>query len=211
MQSRLSPSQSILPPNGQAALSRRSVQCNQTVFEGTISSACDFGIGIDNFIAMTRLARRSDPRAARFMDAWDALAADEQQSGKTADAVCEQLGLDALEVLRAVADTTIRFSMYSAQIAAAVALPSVVGRSIEVALTDKGIADRKMQFQHSGFLPTPSGAQTNIAIMQNAQLNATAQHVVAVAPRPEETIRRLSDRLNEGEIEWWGEGWQVGV
>jgi hypothetical protein len=173
----------------------RSTRGNQTKFD-TIASACGLGIGLDNFIAMTRLARTSDSSAARFLDGWDALAACEQQSGRMADAVCEQIGLAPLELLKAVADATIRFSMHTARMMAALAMPSIVERSIEVALTDKGIADRKMQLQHSGFLPTPSGAQTKIAVMQNAQLNAAAQPAVVVAPKPEETIRRLSERLN---------------
>jgi hypothetical protein len=63
------------------------------------------------------------------------------------------------------------------------------------ALTDEGIADRKMLFQHSGFLPTPKGSQTTVAITQNVQASAVPQFVAA--PRPEETIRRLSDRFNE--------------
>jgi hypothetical protein len=154
------------------------------------------GIGIDNFIAMARLARASDPKAAQFLDAWDGLVDSEQRSGRTADGVCEQIGLAPLELLKVVAEAAYRFSMYAARLATAVALPSVVERSIEVALTNKGVADRKMLLQHSGFLPTPSGAQTRIAIMQNSQLNATAQPVIT-APRPEETIRRLSERLHD--------------
>jgi hypothetical protein len=163
---------------------------------GTIASVCGI-VGLDRFIDMTRLARTSDPRAARFLDAWDALEMSEQQSMGAADGICEQVGLAPLELLKLIADATYRFSIYSAQIAAAVALPSVVERSIEVALTDRGIADRKMLFQHAVFLPMPSGASTRIAIMQNAQLSTTAQPVITVAPRPEETIRRLSDRLND--------------
>jgi hypothetical protein len=150
---------------------------------------------MDNFIEMARLARTSDSSAARFLDAWDALVACEQLSAAAADAVCEQIGLAPLDLLKAVADATTRFSMYTARLRAAVAMPSIVERSIEVALTDKGIADRKMQLQHSGFLPTPAESNTNIALMQNAPLNATAQPVITVAPRPEETIRRLSERL----------------
>jgi len=57
---------------------------NQPKFD-TIVSACGLGIGLDNFIAMTRLARTSDSGAARFLDAWDALGASEQQSAATAD------------------------------------------------------------------------------------------------------------------------------
>jgi len=163
---------------------------NQPKFD-TIASACALGIGLDNFIAMTRLAGTSDSGAARFLDAWDALGDGEQLSPATADALCEQIGLAPLDLLKAVADATLRSSMDTARLRAAVAMPSIVERSIEVALTARGTADRKMQLQHSGFLPIPAGCQTNI-IMQS---NATAQPVV-VAPRPEETIKRLSDIFN---------------
>jgi len=139
------------------------------------------------------LARTSDSGAARFLDGWDALEVSEQLSAAAADAVCEQIGLASLDLLKAVADATIRFSMYTARLRAAVAMPSIVERSIEVALTDQGVADRKMQLQHSGFLPTPAGSQTNIAIMQS---NTAAQPAVAAAPKPEETIRPLSEKFN---------------
>jgi hypothetical protein len=164
---------------------------NQPKFE-TIASACGLGIGLDNFIAMTRLARTSDSGAARFLDAWDALGDGEQLSAATADAVCEQIGLAPLDLLKAVADATIRFSMYTARLRAAVAMPSIVERSIEVALTEKGAADRKMQLQHCGFLPVPVGSQTNIAI-------------IVTAPKPEETIRRLSAAFNAIRAETQGD------
>jgi len=57
----------------------------------TIASACMLGIGLDNFIAMPRMARTSDSGAARFLDAWDALGETEQLSASTADAVREKL------------------------------------------------------------------------------------------------------------------------
>jgi hypothetical protein len=50
----------------------RSKGDNQPKFD-TIASACALGIGLDNFIAMTRLARTSDSGASHFLDAWDAL------------------------------------------------------------------------------------------------------------------------------------------
>jgi hypothetical protein len=197
MQSRLSASHLPLQLKNVVAASGSAPSSSQPAFEGTISSACGLGIGIEDFIAMTRIASTSDPRAARFLDAWDALGTCEQQSVGTADAVCEQIGLAPLDLLKTVADAAFRFSMYTAQIIAAAALPSVVECCAKAALTEEGIADRKMLFQHTGFLPTLAGSQTNISIMQNAQLNAAAQPVITAAPRPDETIRRLCDRLNE--------------
>jgi len=74
----------------------RSASGNQTKFD-TIASACGFGIGLDNFIAMTRLARMSDSGAARFLDAWDELKESEQLLVATAAAGCEQIGLAPLD------------------------------------------------------------------------------------------------------------------
>jgi hypothetical protein len=50
--------QSTVPPQfeGLAVVSRTSCD-DRPKFQGTIASACDAGIGIDNFIAMVRLAR----------------------------------------------------------------------------------------------------------------------------------------------------------
>jgi hypothetical protein len=137
----------------------------------------------------------SDPRVARFLDACDALDASEQQAKGTADAVCGRIGLAPAELLRIVADVTCRIAMYRAQIIAAVSHPLVVEKTVERALTDDGIADRMALHKAMGFLPTPKGSQTIISIMQNAQAPAAAQSISA--PRPEQTIRRLSDRFNE--------------
>jgi hypothetical protein len=161
-------------------------------FKSTIASACEF-IGIDNFIEMARLARANDPSAQRFMDAWDALDATERQARGAADAICKREGIIPVELLRAVAESTCRFSMYTAQMAPALALPAIVGRSVEMALTDEGVADRRMLFQHTGFLPTPKGSQ--VAVTQIVQANAAPQTMAA--PRSEDTIQRLASRLNE--------------
>jgi hypothetical protein len=163
-------------------------------FKGTIASACDF-IGIDNFIEMARLARANDARAERFMDAWDSLDASERQARGAADAICKRAGIIPTELLRVVAEATFCYSMYTAQMMAALALPAIVERSVDVALTDEGIADRRMLFQHSGFLPTSKGSQ--VGVTQIVQTTAAAPQPVAPAPRPEDTIQRLAGRLNE--------------
>jgi hypothetical protein len=169
---------------------------SRPAFTGKITSACEF-IGLDNFLEMARLARTNDPRAERFMDAWDALDASEQQARGTADAICERAELDSLELLGVVAEAAFRCAMYTAQIKAALALPSIVERSVDVALTDDGVADRRMLLLHCGFLPTPKGSQVAIAITQNTQTHPTERAVVVSAPRPEDTIRTLVDRFNE--------------
>jgi hypothetical protein len=129
-------------------------------FDETIASVCDLGISREALVDMARLARMSDPRVAQFLDAWDALDFSEQQARGAVFKVCEQVGLAPVDLLGIVADVGFRFAMCGAQLRAALALPSIVERSIETALTPEGIADRKMLFQHSGFLPTPKTSQT---------------------------------------------------
>ncbi len=172
----------------------------QPVLDGTIASACELmGISLEEFIGMTGLAKETDPRVARFLDAWDALGASEQQARGTADAVCERIGLAPVELLRIVADVTCRFAMYTAQIIAALSHPLVVEKTVDLALNaaeDKDrLAAQVVLHKAMGFLPAPKGSQTIISILQNAQANAAGQSVAL--PRPEETIRRLSDRFNE--------------
>jgi hypothetical protein len=90
--------------------------------------------------------------------------------------------------------------MYQAQIIAALWHPLVVQKTIDLALDDAAkakdsLAAQMVLHKATGFLPMPKGAQTIISIMQNAQAPAATQPVAA--PRPEETIRRVSDRFNE--------------
>ena len=172
-------------------LSARDVQ---RAFDGTIASACALGISLEDFLEMVRLARTSDPRAARFLEAWETLDASEQQSSGAADAVCGQIGLNPAELLRTVAHEAINFSKCVAETVTALALPSVVACSVRMALTDEGTADRKMLFQHTGFLPTPRGWRTNVFIAQNGQSAGTAR--IVAAPQPEHTIRQLAEAFN---------------
>ena len=182
---------------GREAASRRT-RGNQLVFEGTIASACDLGIGVEQFIEMVRLAGASDPGAARFLGAWDTLTPSSQHSDRAADAVCARVGLAPLELLKTVADAACRYAMHAAQISAALALPSVVGRSIEAALTDEGDRARELLLKTTGFLATPRGGPSmRVNIQQSQVAQASAQTGAVAAPRPEETIRRMCDRLNE--------------
>jgi hypothetical protein len=155
------------------------------------------GISVEQMIDMTRWAKESDPMVTQFLEAWDALSTCEHQARGAADALCERLGFAPLELLRTAADTAYRFSMYQAQMIAALSHPSIVEKSIERALTDEGVADRLMLHKAAEFFPTPKGSQTAISIMRERQTDAATQTAPVAAPSPERTIRRLSERFNE--------------
>jgi hypothetical protein len=184
----------VLPISGNKESATRGVQ---PAFDGMIASACESGVSLEDIIEMARLAQMSDPRAARFLDAWDALGACEHQARGAADAICERLGFAPLELLRIAADTAYRFSMYQAHMIAALSHSRIVEKSIERALTDEGVADRLMLHKAAEFFPTPKGSQTAISIMRERQTDAATQTAPVAAPSPERTIRRLSERFNE--------------
>jgi hypothetical protein len=167
-------------------------------YDGTIASACEsLDISLGRMIKTLRWARESDPRVAQFFDVWDALDSSERLVWGTVEAVRQRAGLKPLELLGIVADMACRRAMYEAQIIAAVALPSIVERSIETALTDKGIADRKILFLHSGFLPSTKNSQTAFSAMRDAHAKTSERARVVSAPSPEDTIRRAANRFNE--------------
>src|SRR5437016_14674094 len=91
---------------------RRDRENLQPAFNGTIAAACAMGIGLEDFINMARVAGESDPTAARFMDAWDALSPSEQQARGAADGLCKRVGLNPRELLRVVAEATVGIHMY---------------------------------------------------------------------------------------------------
>lgn len=109
--------------------------------------------------------------------------------------MCAQAGIAPLELVRVAADVACRLSMYRTQFIVAASHPRVVEKTVEMALTDDGVEDRVTLHKATGFLPTPRGSQTVISMLQNAHANASAQPVTA--PRPEEIIRRLSERFNQ--------------
>jgi hypothetical protein len=139
-------------------------------FDGTIASACEsVGISLERMIEMMRWARESDPRVAQFLDTWDALDPCERQVRGTVETVRQRVGLKLLDLIGIVVDVMCRLAMYQAQIIAAASHPLVVEKTVERALTDKGIGDRMALHKATGFLPTPKGSQTIFSIfMQNA-------------------------------------------
>jgi hypothetical protein len=71
----------------------------------------------------------------------------------------------------------------------------VVEKTIEMALTDEGIADRNALHRATGFTPLPKGSTTIVNVQQNAQgqLPGTCVHLSS----PEESIRTLAISFNE--------------
>jgi hypothetical protein len=106
-------------------------------------------------------------------------------------------GVGTLRLMEVITTSAIRLSNRTSSAMAAVSHPLVVEKTIEMALTDDGNAERNTLHRAVAFLPQPKGAQTNITIAQNATAQANAQAAAVPAPPPEATIRRMVNRFND--------------
>jgi hypothetical protein len=112
-----------------------------------------------------------------------------------AEAYCRAAGVSPLHVLEVVTGVAVRLGTQTSAILAAVWHPHVVKKTIEMALTDEGIADRNALHRATAFTPLPKGSTTIVNVQQNAQ----GQLPVTCVPTPriEDTIRILTARFNE--------------
>lgn len=120
------------------------------------------------------------------------------------EAYCYAAGVDPAKILALIATTVATVAQQTSQILSAATHLNVVEKTIDMALTDDGIADRATLHKATGFLPTPAaarGSQTTVSVIANssaaADATSTAQTVTVLAPPPEQTIRRLVDRFND--------------
>lgn len=111
------------------------------------------------------------------------------------EAFCVAAKVSPLSILGILVGTIVRKGASGRTIIAMVNQPRVVQKSVEMALTDEGIADRELLAKATGFLPSPKGAQTIINVDNKS--SATAQAASVAAPPPEQTVRTLVDMFNE--------------
>jgi hypothetical protein len=76
--------------------------------------------------------------------------------------LCEIHGVAPLDLLREVALAAWEFNASVAVIITAQAMPEAVKACAKRAQQDDGVDDRRMLFQHSGFLPSPRGPAVNV-------------------------------------------------
>jgi hypothetical protein len=99
-----------------------------------------------------------------------------------------------LRILEVVTGVAVRLGTQASAILAAIWHSHVVEKTIEMALTDEGIADRNALHRATGFTPLPKGSTTIVNVQQNAQGQVPVNGFPA--PRPEDTIRQLTAAFN---------------
>jgi len=136
------------------------------------------------------------PDARRILDAYYSVSRGHRKL-LPIEAFCVAAGVPTLRALEIIVATAVRLGAQASTMLVAVTQPAVVRKTVEMALTDDGVADRAMLHRATGLTPLPKGSQTTVNV--SAQAGAVAAPTVAAiaaAPPPERTIQRLVDRFN---------------
>lgn len=105
-------------------------------------------------------------------------------------------GLSASRVMGAIVSAAHVAGAQLGTLIAALNHPRIVEASVAAGMMPDGEKDREMQLKHMEFLPQPRGAQVNVRTTVNATAQSTSAAASALAPPPEDTIRRLTDSFN---------------
>jgi hypothetical protein len=116
------------------------------------------GCAIESAVEALRFSQE-DETARAFLQKYDSVPPADL-SYLSIDEICIAAGVDPSRLLPLAVDWMVKISLMKAQIAVYSSLPRVTGALIKNALTDKGIRDRRLFFQITGFLPTarPGGS-----------------------------------------------------
>jgi hypothetical protein len=98
------------------------------------------------------------------------------------EAFCQAAGVSPLRTLEIIAGVVVRYEVQASAMIAALMLPRVVMKTVEMALRDEGIHDRVVFHKATGFLQVSKSARTTIHTVQKR--TASAQVAGAPAPSP---------------------------
>jgi hypothetical protein len=107
------------------------------------------------------------------------------------EAFCQAARVNPSQALGLIVHAAVRQGTQASALLAAVWHPRVVEKTIQMALTDEGIADRNALHRATGFTPLPKGSTTIVNVQQNAQVP-----VKVPVPRIEDAIRRAHELFN---------------
>lgn len=144
------------------------------------------------------LAASDDPDARKILSAYYSIHKPHRRF-LPIEAICVKAGVSTTRALEIIQLQIIRFSRIASSAILAATHPAVVEKTIDLALhaEDERIQLNAQSLLHkaAGLTPQPKGAQTIVNVQANAQASAEAQAANAFLPSPEQTIRRLSERL----------------
>jgi hypothetical protein len=142
--------------------------------------------GDEKMVSYARLvAEDGDSRFQAFVEAWDADRASLLPNGahKSLSTLVKESGINSIDFCVEVMRACMKRNIDVSNILVAIAYPQVTDRNISQALKPKGVRDREMFFQHTGWLPVPRGSIVQV----NAQAAAAAVANTSVGEKTENT------------------------
>jgi len=115
------------------------------------------------------------------------------------EAFCVAAGVDPNRILDSLVKSIERLKALKSAVKLSVSQDEIVDTNIASALDiENGYKDRRLHMQVSGLMPMPKGSRTvvNVQTSANASSAPVQQAMVMPAPSPEQTVRRLSERLH---------------
>lgn len=120
---------------------------------------------------------------------WDSLTKYDRRR-PSLEELCDAVGLCHGKLLGSVVEAAYACNMDVSNFVAAVAHPKIVKASIDRALQTNGVEDRRMQFQHSGFLPMPRGPAISVFTTISVTKPHEDQFETPLPPFEEDSIEK---------------------
>jgi len=144
---------------------------------------------------LARLAVQSDAKLAPIIADWDRMKPP-LQNAVDLDALCEARGVAPAHFIAVVGEAEAKFRDTISIFIAAFNMPDVIAASVRAAKKKTGVADRKMLFQHVGFLPVPRGKQ--LRMLNHAAVKAEVNKGCGdPLPSFEATVAEIEESLKD--------------
>ena len=151
-------------------------------------------MGRRQFMELARLAVKLDPKLAPILEDWDRMKPS-LRNATSLDALCEAHDVDPAHFISAVGEAAMRSGDNACIIIVALNMPAIIAVSVKRALTPDGVKDRKMLFEHAGFLPVP--ANREVRMLNRAAIKAEL-NIGDSKPLPRfESTMEMLDKLME--------------
>ena len=157
-----------------------------------ISAAATALGGIDNFMSFYRVAAEREPKLAPVLKVWDGMTKREREHDRVSlDKMMSAVPISPHDIVGMVVAEMSRYHYSVSEGIVAMNHSAVTETMMKQAKTVKGIDDRKMVMQHSGFLPMPKGTEVNVlqGVRVETGLEGPADSRI---PQFEEEIAELS-------------------
>ncbi len=156
-------------------------------FKGTLASASLRIKGGKAVMVGYASMVEDDKRFQVLVEQFSRLSRDEQAHTRLED-LCAAAEITPGEFLGKVTQVAFEQNTDLSNLIAAVHQPDIVAYTIKQAKRPKGHQDRRMLFQHAGFLPTPKGAEIHILNALSARASAKGDEKGGLPTFEEEVI-----------------------